>query len=95
MLAAVTAGMVGSSAMYRRPVAAGVAAATVATLITWRIAIGVINHLSGNISALALSGGYRPAGDYRPSRGDELVLSQAVLDRLDFAPHQEKAELLQ
>ena len=54
VLAAVTAGMVGSSAIYRRPVAAGVAAATIATLITWRIAIGVINRLSGTISALAL-----------------------------------------
>jgi high-affinity iron transporter len=54
VLAAVTAGMVGSSAAYRRPVAAGVAVAMVATLITWRIAIGLINRLSTTISALAL-----------------------------------------
>ncbi len=54
VLAAVTAGMVGSSSVYRRPVAAGVGAAAVATLITWRIAIGVIDDLSTTISALAI-----------------------------------------
>ena len=40
--------------VYRRPVAAGVAGAIVATLITWRIAIGVIDDLSATISALAI-----------------------------------------
>jgi high-affinity iron transporter len=54
VLAAVTAGMVGSSAVYRRPVAAGTGAAALATLITWRIAIGVIDDLSTTISALAI-----------------------------------------
>ena len=54
VLAAVTAGMLGSSVVYRRPVAAGVAAAALATVITWRIAIGVIDDLSGAISALTL-----------------------------------------
>jgi high-affinity iron transporter len=54
VLAAVTAGMVGSSGAYRRPVAAGVAAAALATLITWRIATGVIDDLSSTISALAI-----------------------------------------
>jgi high-affinity iron transporter len=54
VLAAVTAGMVGSSAVYRRPVAAGVGVAVFATLITWQIAIRVIDDLSNAISALAL-----------------------------------------
>jgi len=54
VLAAVTAGMVGSSAAYRRPVAAGTGAAVLATLITWRIAVGVLNDLSTKISALAI-----------------------------------------
>ena len=54
VLAAVTAGMVGTSAVYRRPVAAGTAVAAVATLITWRIAVGVIDDLSGAVSALAI-----------------------------------------
>jgi high-affinity iron transporter len=54
VLAAVTAGMVGSSGAYRRPVAAGVGVAVLATLITWRIAIGVIDGLSTTISALAI-----------------------------------------
>jgi len=39
VLAAVTAGMVGSSAVYRRPVAAGVGVAVFATLVTWQIVI--------------------------------------------------------
>lgn len=54
VLAAVTAGMVGSSAVYRRPVAVGTGFAALATLITWRIAIGVIDDLGQRISALAL-----------------------------------------
>ncbi|MEO7142937.1 MAG: FTR1 family protein [Bryobacteraceae bacterium] len=54
VLAAVTAGMVGSSAVYRRPVAAGAGVAALATLITWRIAIGVIDDLSTAISSLAI-----------------------------------------
>jgi len=54
VLAAVTAGMVGSSAVYRRPVAAGVAAAAVASMLTWRIAVTVIDDLGSAISALVL-----------------------------------------
>jgi len=54
VLAAVTAGMVGSSAVYRRPVAAGVGVGVFATLVTWQIAIGVIDDLSNAISALML-----------------------------------------
>ena len=54
VLAAVTAGMVGSSAVYRRPVAAGTGAAALATLITWRIAVSVVHDLSTAISALAV-----------------------------------------
>jgi high-affinity iron transporter len=54
VLAAVTAGMAGSSAIYRRPVAMGTGVAALATLITWRIAIGVVDDLSVRISALAL-----------------------------------------
>ena len=54
VLSAVTAGMAGSTAAYRRPVAAGASAAALATLITWRIAIGVIDDLTGAISALAI-----------------------------------------
>lgn len=54
VLAAVTAGMAGSSAIYRRPVAAGTGAAVLATLVTWRIAVGILNDLSTRISALAI-----------------------------------------
>ncbi len=54
VLSAVTAGMVGSSAIYRRPVAAGAGAATIAILLTWRVAVGLIDDLSVKISALAI-----------------------------------------
>lgn len=54
VLAAVTAGMVGSTSAYRRPVAAGTAAAALATLLTWRVAIGVVDDLGTKISALAI-----------------------------------------
>lgn len=54
VLAAVTAGMVGSGAVYRRPVAAGTGVAVLATVITWRIAIGLIDDLSTTMSALAI-----------------------------------------
>jgi high-affinity iron transporter len=54
VLAAVTANMAGTRRAYQRPVAAGAAAALGATLITWFLAIGVIQSLSGNVSALNL-----------------------------------------
>jgi high-affinity iron transporter len=54
VLAAVTASMVGASKSYRRPIAAGVGLAFLATLLTWRVAIAVVNSLSDNLSALHL-----------------------------------------
>jgi high-affinity iron transporter len=54
VLAAITAGMAGSSAVYRRPVAVGTTAAVLATLITWRIAVGILNDLGARISARAI-----------------------------------------
>ena len=54
VISAVLAGMVGSSAIYRRPVATGTVAAALATLVTWRIAVTVIDDLSTTVSALAL-----------------------------------------
>jgi high-affinity iron transporter len=52
VLAALTAGMVGPRKSQKRPVFLGAAIAFVATLITWRIAVGVITDLSRSISAL-------------------------------------------
>lgn len=54
VLAAITASMVGDARTFRRPIAAGVAIAFAATLITWRIAIGVIDSLTGSFSALQI-----------------------------------------
>src|SRR5881392_4391991 len=45
VLAAITASMTGKRRAYRRPVAAGAGIAFVATLITWLIAIRIINSL--------------------------------------------------
>ena len=54
VVAAITANMVGVRKGYQRPVAAGGAAALAATVITWFIAVGIIESLSENVSALHL-----------------------------------------
>jgi high-affinity iron transporter len=54
VLAAVTASMTGSKREHRQPVAFGAAFAFVATLITWCIAVQIVESLSDNMSALNL-----------------------------------------
>jgi high-affinity iron transporter len=54
VLAAITATMGSSGKDYRRPVAAGAGAAFAATLVTWWIAIGLIDDLTQKVSALSL-----------------------------------------
>jgi high-affinity iron transporter len=54
VLAAITASMVGTSREYRRPIALGVVAGIAATIVTWVIAVGVLNSISDSISALHL-----------------------------------------
>ena len=54
VIAAITASMVGSSRGYQRPIAAGVAVAFLATLVTWLIAVGIMGSLSDSVSALHL-----------------------------------------
>src|SRR5262249_20368425 len=54
VLAAITAGLMGSSQPYRKPIGMGAAVGFVATLITWFIALHLVNDLLNNISALAL-----------------------------------------
>lgn len=52
VLAAITANMVGPRRAYQRPVFAGVAVACLATLVTWRLAVGVIDDMSASLPAL-------------------------------------------
>ena len=54
VLAAVTANMVGTKRSYQKPVAAGALGALAATLITWFVAVGIIESLADNVSALNL-----------------------------------------
>jgi high-affinity iron transporter len=54
VLAAVTANMAGTRRAYQRPVAAGAAAAFGAALATWFVAVGIIESLADNVSALHL-----------------------------------------
>jgi high-affinity iron transporter len=54
VLAAITASMVGTSESYRRPISAGVVLAFLATLITWRIAVAIVDSLADNLPALHL-----------------------------------------
>ncbi|HEY2627444.1 MAG TPA: FTR1 family protein [Candidatus Udaeobacter sp.] len=54
VLAAITASMTGEKRTYRKPVAEGAGMAFGATLITWVIAVRIVNSLSDNIPALDL-----------------------------------------
>ncbi len=52
VLAAITASRNERGFTYRRPIAAGVGVAIVATLLTWRIAVSILDDLTHTISAL-------------------------------------------
>ena len=52
VLSAITANMVGARRALQKPVAVGASAAFVATLLTWAIAIRIIDSLAENIPAL-------------------------------------------
>jgi high-affinity iron transporter len=52
VLSAITANMVGARRSLQKPVAAGASVALVATLLTWAIAIRIIDSLAENIPAL-------------------------------------------
>jgi len=54
VLSAIMAGMIGEKQSHRRPVVAGAGIAFIATLITWFIAVGIVNSLSQSVSALNL-----------------------------------------
>ena len=54
VLTAITASMIGDRQSHRRPVAIGAGIAFIATLITWFIVAGIVNDLTGSISALDL-----------------------------------------
>ncbi len=52
VLAAITANMIGPRRVYQRPVFGGAAVACLATLVTWRVAVGVIDDLAASLPAL-------------------------------------------
>lgn len=52
VLSAITASLMKSEEAYWRPVAGGVCVAFIATLITWFVAVGIIDDLAKNINAL-------------------------------------------
>jgi high-affinity iron transporter len=52
VLAAITASRASSGQPYKRPIAAGAVLGFAATLITWRIAVGIIDALTESVSAL-------------------------------------------
>lgn len=54
VLTAITASMTGNNQAHRRPIAVGAGIAFIATLITWFIAVGIVNDLSDSIPALDL-----------------------------------------
>jgi high-affinity iron transporter len=54
VLSALTASMLGTQQVYRKPITVGVGVGLLATLATWFIAVGIVSDLSGNVSALNL-----------------------------------------
>lgn len=52
VLSAITANMIGARRSYQRPVAAGASAAFLATLVTWAVAIKIIDSLAESVPAL-------------------------------------------
>ncbi len=54
VLSAITAGLMGATQSYRRPIGAGAAAGFVATLLTWFVAAGIVADLSRDVPALAI-----------------------------------------
>lgn len=54
VLVALTAGMAGRVARIRNPIAGGVMVGLLATIATWMIAIGIVDKLAENVSALNL-----------------------------------------
>jgi high-affinity iron transporter len=54
VLAAITASMTGVKQVYRRPVALGAGVAFLATLLTWCVAVGIMNQLTESVPALDL-----------------------------------------
>ncbi len=57
VLSAITASMTKASESYQRPVAAGVAIGFLATLVTWFIAVGIVDDLTRSINALYVQAG--------------------------------------
>src|SRR5215472_7444595 len=57
VLAAITASMTGAKRPHRKPVAMGAGFAFIATLITWVIAVRIVDSLSDNMRALDLQAG--------------------------------------
>jgi high-affinity iron transporter len=54
VLSAITASMTGNQKTYRRPIAVGAGIGFVATLVTWLVAVAIVNDLSTSVSALNL-----------------------------------------
>src|SRR5579862_6583105 len=54
VLAAITASMTGPRREYRRSVAVGVGIGFLATLVTWSLAVRILDDLGRNVSALAI-----------------------------------------
>lgn len=54
VLAAITASMTGPRREYQRPVAVGAGIGFLAALVTWSLAVRILNDLGRNVSALAI-----------------------------------------
>lgn len=54
VLTAITAGLMGANQSFRRPIGIGVIAGFFATMLTWFVAVNIVDDLAESISALAI-----------------------------------------
>lgn len=57
VLSAITASMTKSNESYQKPIAMGVAVGFLATLVTWFVAVGIVDDLTKSINALYVQAG--------------------------------------
>jgi high-affinity iron transporter len=57
VLAALTANLKGAARVYQRPILAGTALAAVASVLTWLLAVRILDDLAGSVSALQIQAG--------------------------------------
>ena len=84
VLSAITASMVGMNREHRHPVAVGAGIGFIATLITWFVAVGILNQLTESVPPWTYRRRLGLLAVIGPACHHELVLPQGLLGRMDL-----------